>query len=53
METWLDEQGERRRTEKRHEYDIADQGLRRETIDSAFARHREFLSESDRGASLV
>lgn len=53
METWLDEQRERRRTEKRHKYDIADYGLTREKIDAAFARYREFLSESGRRASLV
>ena len=53
METWLEEQRERRRTEKRHKYDIADYGLTRDTIDAAFARYREFLSESDRRASLL
>ncbi len=53
METWLDEQRERRRTEKRHTYDIADYGLTREMIDEAFARYRDFLSESDRRASLL
>ena len=53
METWLDEQRERRRTEKRHKYDMADYGLTRGMIDAAFARYREFLSESDRRASLL
>ena len=53
MEQWLDEQRERRRTEKRHKYDIADYGLTRDMIDAAFARYREFLLESDRRASLL
>ena len=45
MDAWLAEQTERRRTEKRHRYDIADYGLTREMIDAAFARYREFVSE--------
>ncbi|MYC50823.1 MAG: sulfotransferase, partial [Gammaproteobacteria bacterium] len=45
MEAWLDELLERRRTEKRHRYDIADYGLTREMIDAAFVRYREFVSE--------
>lgn len=53
MEAWLDEQMERRRTEKRHTYDIADYGLTRETIDEAFARYRDFLSGSGSRASLL
>lgn len=53
MERWLDEQRERRRTEKRHRYDIADYGLTREMIDTAFARYREFLSEGGRRVSLL
>lgn len=53
MEIWLDEQRERRRTEQRHKYDIAAYGLTRDMIDTAFARYREFLSESDRRASLL
>ncbi len=53
MEDWLDVQGERRRNEKRHKYDIADYGLTRTMIDAAFARYREFLSEGDRRASLL
>ena len=53
MEHWLDEQRERRRTEKRHKYDIADHGLTRDMIDAAFARYHDFLSESDRRASLL
>ena len=53
MEIWLDEQMERRRTEKRHTYDIADYGLTREKIDEAFARYLDFLSGSGRRASLL
>jgi len=53
MEAWLDEQMERRRTEKRHTYDIADYGLTREAIDEAFVRYRDFLSGSGRRASLL
>lgn len=45
MEAWLDEQGERRRTEKRHSYDIADFGLTRDKVDEAFARYLTFVSE--------
>ena len=45
MDTWLAEQAERRRTEERHRYDIADYGLTREKIDAAFARYREFVSQ--------
>jgi hypothetical protein len=45
MDVWLAEQAERRRTEKRHRYDIADFGLTREQIDDAFARYRDFVSE--------
>ena len=52
MEAWLDNQRERRRTEKRHKYNIVDYGLTRDMIDSAFARYHEFLSQSDRRASL-
>ena len=53
MEDWLEEQRERRRKETRHKYDIGDYGLTREMIDAAFARYREFLSESDLRASLL
>jgi thioester reductase-like protein len=53
MEDWLDEQSERRRTEKRHTYDIADYGLTQETIDDAFVRYRDFLSGHSRRASLL
>ncbi len=53
MDRWLDEQRERRRDEKRHKYDIADYGLTPEAIDGAFTRYREFLSDSDRRASLL
>jgi len=53
MEAWLDEQMERRRTEKRHTYDIADYGLTREAVDAAFARYLDFLSGSGRRASLL
>ena len=53
MQWWLDEQLARRRQEKRHKYDIADYGLTREMIDSAFARYREFLSEGGRRASIL
>ena len=42
METWLDKQHERRRTEKRHKYDIADYGLTPEMVDAAFARYKDF-----------
>ena len=53
MDNWLEVQHERRRAEKRHTYDIADYGLTRRTIDAAFARYREFLSEGNRRASLL
>ncbi len=53
MEAWLDEQMERRRTEKRHTYDIADYGLTRKAIDEAFVRYLDFLSGSGRRASLL
>ena len=53
MNTWLDEQRERRRTETRHRYEIADYGLTREMIDAAFARYREFLSKSGRRTSAL
>ena len=52
MEAWLDEQSERRRTEKRHTYDIADYGLTREAIDEAFVRYLDFLSGSGRRAGM-
>ena len=45
MDAWLVQQAERRRTEERHRYDIADFGLTREGIDAAFARYRDFVSE--------
>ena len=45
MDAWLAEQAERRRSEKRHRYDIADYGLTREMVDAAFARYRAFVSE--------
>ena len=52
MEAWLDEMRERRRTETRHRYDIADYGLTREKVDEAFARYREFLSGGGRREPL-
>ncbi len=45
MDGWQVEQAERRRTEKRHRYDIADFGLTREGVNAAFARYRDFVSE--------
>ncbi len=45
MDAWLEKQAERRRTEKRHRYHIADYGLTREMIDAAFAPYRKFVSE--------
>ncbi|MDE0474400.1 MAG: sulfotransferase, partial [Gammaproteobacteria bacterium] len=45
MDAWLTKQDERRRTEKRHRYDIGDYGLTREMVGAAFARYREFVSE--------
>ena len=45
MDAWQSEQSERRRTEKRHRYDIADYGLTREMIDAAFAPYHAFVSE--------
>ena len=45
MDAWLVEQSKRRRTERRHRYDIADFGLTRAKIDAAFARYRDFVSE--------
>ena len=53
MEEWREVQAAHRQKEKRHKYDIADYGLTREAIDRAFGRYLEFLSESDRRASLV
>ena len=52
MEAWLDEMRERRRTETRHRYDIAEYGLTREKVDEAFARYREFLSGEGRREPL-
>lgn len=52
MEAWLDEMRERRRTETRHRYDIAEYGLTREKVDEAFARYREFLSGGGRREPL-
>ena len=52
MDTWLEVQRERRRTEKRHKYDIADYGLTRETVEIAFGRYREFLSGGRRPEPL-
>ena len=49
MNTWLDEQEERRRGEKRHTYDIASYGLTRDMVDEAFARYREFVSSAGIG----
>lgn len=49
MNTWLDEQEERRRTEKRHTYDIASYGLTRDMVDGAFTRYREFVSSAGIG----
>ena len=45
MDAWLEEQGRRRRSEKRHRYDIADYGLNREMVDAAFSRYRDFVSQ--------
>ena len=45
MQVWLEEQRERRRREKRHQYDLAEYGLTREMVDSAFAPYRDFLSK--------
>ena len=53
METWLEAQRERRLTEKRHTYDIADYGLTPEAIDAAFTRYRDFLSRRGRAASIL
>ena len=52
MEAWLDDQRDRRRTEKRHRYDIAAYGLTRQMVDEAFARYREFLSGGGRREPL-
>ena len=46
MDHWLLRQVERRRTESRHRYDLADFGLTPEDINTAFAGYEEFLTRS-------
>ena len=53
MDHWIEVQAERRRGEKRHKYDLADFGLTREGVDSAFSRYRDFLSRGGHRSSLV
>lgn len=52
MDHWIEVQAARRRGEKRHKYDLADYGLTREKVDSAFSRYRDFLSRGGHRSSL-
>jgi hypothetical protein len=47
MDDWLIQQSRRRRSEKRHQYELADHGLTPGDVDEAFARYRDFIA--DRG----
>ena len=47
MEEWQFLQAEKRRTEKRHRYDLEDYGLTPETVNAAFKRYRDFLTTRD------
>lgn len=44
MDNWLFQQGERRRNQPRHRYDLKDYGLTQEGVNAAFSGYREFLS---------
>lgn len=44
MDDWLFRQGERRRKERRHRYNLKDYGLTQEDVNAAFSGYREFLS---------
>ncbi|WP_420439571.1 SDR family oxidoreductase [Candidatus Palauibacter sp.] len=45
MDEWLEVQADKRRSEERHKYDLADFGLTRDKVDDAFARYLRFVSE--------
>jgi len=53
MDRWLEVQAARRRGEKRHKYHLADFGLTRADVDSAFSRYRDFLSRGGHRASSI
>ena len=44
MEDWHFRLAEKRRTEKRHRYDLKDYGLTPEMVNTAFVRYRDFLT---------
>ena len=47
MDDWLIQQSRRRRSEQRHQYELADYSLTPGDVDKAFARYRDFIA--DRG----
>ena len=53
MDAWLEVQAEQRQREERHKYDLADFGLTRDEVDSAFSRYLGFLSREGHRSPLT